>query len=67
MEYLTREQVGTLLRDRAAKVGTQRKLATALGISTAYLSDVIRGTSDPGPRLLRALGLRHVDRYETSP
>lgn len=34
------------------------------GISAGYLSDVTLGRRAPGPKILTALGLRRVVRYE---
>jgi hypothetical protein len=37
-----------------------RKVALTLDVSAAYLSDVMRGNRPPGPKVLKALGLRRV-------
>jgi len=37
--------------------GNQKLTAFALGISQQYLSDVLNGRRQPGPRLLGALGI----------
>ena len=47
----------TVLRAFVAHCGTQRKAATALGISQAYLSDLLAGHRAIGARLLGQLGL----------
>lgn len=55
---MTREQVIALLRKRCGESKTQAEAAEALGITPAYLSDVLNGRRDPGPKVLTALGLQ---------
>jgi len=43
---------------------SRAQAAKSLGISPQYLSDIITGRRRPGPSVLRALGIRRVDRYE---
>lgn len=43
---------------------TQTQAAVTLGISPQYLNDVIQGRREPGPKLLKALGLKRVPHYE---
>ena len=60
MENLTPlELLKTRLKGR-----TQSALAKELGVSPAYLSDILRGKRDPGPQVLGALGLERVVTYE---
>ena len=35
-----------------------RQYAIIIGISAAYLSDILRFNREPGPRILKRLGLR---------
>jgi hypothetical protein len=58
------EHVVERLRKFAANFGTRAKAAKAIGISPQYLSDIILRRRRPGPSVLRALGIRRVDRYE---
>ena len=51
------------LRQSANQRGSQRALAKELGVSEAYLSDVINGRRDPGRKILKALGLERVVAY----
>ncbi len=53
---MTADEVRDLLREKL-KGGTQNDLAHDLGISPAYLCDVLGGFRNPGVKLLRALGL----------
>ncbi len=52
------------LLDRMAKQhGSQKALAKALKIHPTYLSMVMLGRKDPGPSLLKPLGLERVVTY----
>lgn len=55
---MTHEQVIALLRKFCAQYETQAAAAEALGIKPAYLSDVLNSRRDPGPLILKGLGLR---------
>jgi DNA-binding transcriptional regulator YdaS (Cro superfamily) len=46
------------------KAGSQVGAAKSLGVSASYLNDVIHARRAPGPKLLKALKLRSVTRYE---
>ncbi len=56
MHTLTKAQLLAVIRARVATVGSQKRLADALGCSQQYLSDVLAERRDPGPTLLRKLG-----------
>lgn len=45
------------LRKQSQARGSQRALAKYLGVSPAYLSDVLKGRREPGPKILDALGM----------
>lgn len=45
---------------------SKTKAAAALGISAQYLHDVMQGRREPGPKLLRALGVERVPHYKES-
>lgn len=47
----------------ARQHGTQAALADRLGISAVYLGDVLKGKQAPGPKLLKALGIKRVTLY----
>lgn len=51
-----------LVACRAA--GSQRAWALAHGISPVYVGEVLKGVRDPGPLVLRVLGLRRRVVYE---
>lgn len=51
------------LRRRLARK-TQTALATELGVSTAYLNDVLQGRREAGEKLLKPLGMSKVVTYK---
>jgi DNA-binding transcriptional regulator YdaS (Cro superfamily) len=51
-----------IIRERIGK-GSQRDFAQLLGVSPSYLSDVLKGRRDAGPKVLAALGLKRVVSY----
>ena len=60
---LTQEQVLKLMRTRQGS-RTHGEFAKELGIYASQLSAIYRGETGIGPRVLRALGLTKVVRYE---
>lgn len=61
---MTRKELVAHLRRKAKEVGSQRKLARWLKVSTTHLNDVINLKRNPSTKLLKALGLKVVTRYE---
>lgn len=51
------------LQSRVADCGTQKEYAASLGVSAAYLSDVLNKRRDPGRRFLDAVGFERVVTY----
>jgi len=51
------------LRRRAKMAGSQAKVAKALGVTPAAITQALRGDREPGPALLRTLGLERVVLY----
>lgn len=49
-----------ILKKKVAQAGSQKNAATELGISAAYLSDLINGRRGIGDKMLKMLGLRIV-------
>lgn len=58
-KILSSEQVLQLLKKRQGN-RPNTELAAELGISKQYLGDVLRGRRDPGPPILKALGIKKV-------
>jgi transcriptional regulator with XRE-family HTH domain len=50
----------TLIRELKRRQGERslRQFAAELGVAPSYLSDVYRGRREPGPKILRLLGVR---------
>lgn len=61
MTAYTQTQVIEMLRRQIALRRTQKAMAAELGISQAYLSDIIHGRRAPGQAVLALLGLE--ERY----
>jgi len=40
--------------------GSQRAYARSIGVSQAYVGDILAGNRQPGDRVLAALGLRRI-------
>ncbi len=55
---LSKADLVELLRQRAKRIGSQQRLAETLGVTPPYLSDVLGGRREPGPKILKALRLR---------
>ncbi len=51
------------LQAEVAKTGSQAAAAKKLGITGAYVSDLLAGKREPGGKVLRALGFLRVVRY----
>lgn len=61
---MTPVQFILFLRKQLPRYGSQNAMARAMGISGAYLSDLLNGKREPGEKVLNALGLERVVRYE---
>lgn len=61
MATYTQQQVIEMLRRQIALRRTQKAMAAELGISQAYLSDILRGRRAPGQAVLALLRLE--ERY----
>ena len=59
---MNREQVLKLIRKRRRDM-TLKQSAEDLGVSLSYLSEIYRGTRAPGPKVLRALGIKSKVEY----
>ena len=61
---MTRESVIRKLRQLIAEKGTAKAAAQFLGVSSQYLSDVLKGRRDPGDKILSSMGLQSRVVYE---
>jgi hypothetical protein len=59
---LTEEQVRETVRKCMGK-GSQKDMASVLRVSPQYLNDFLKGRREPGPSILKELGLRREVRY----
>ena len=57
---LTTAEVLVALRQAVDAAGSQRTYASQIGVSQAYLADVLHGRRFAGERVLNALGLRRI-------
>ena len=60
---LTSNDVVKQLETAAAKAGSQRALAIEIGVSAAYVSDILAGKREPFGRVLDYLGLERKVGY----
>ena len=63
---VTASVVVARIRRQVELFDNQAEAAKALGVSSQYLTDVLTGNRQPGPKILKALNLRRVFRYEDS-
>lgn len=63
MSGLSLVDVYSRIRRACAAAGSQKQWAEQHGLSQAYVSDVLNARTDPGPAILKAIGLRKVVRY----
>lgn len=61
---INEQKLIAMLVKELAKHGTQSALAKSMGISDAYLSDVLSGNRGAGKKVLASLGLKRVVFYE---
>jgi len=52
--------VKAVIAGRIKRAGSMRRLARELGVSAAYISDVMRDKRNPGPAILDPLGIECV-------
>jgi len=55
---MTRDEVVMLLQKMVDRAGSQSAFAKEIGVTGAYIGDVLHGKRDPGPAILKVLGLR---------
>ncbi len=60
---MTADDVRNLIRKACRMAGSQKAWAEAIGISSAFLSDVLGGGREPSPAILKPLGLERVVIY----
>jgi hypothetical protein len=60
---MTADDVRNLLRNACEKAGTAAAWADANDLSAAYVSDTLSKKREPGPAILKALGLTSEMQY----
>jgi len=63
MKSFTQAEVIETIKE-LVRGNSQKKIAKEWHVSPAYFSDVIRGRREPGKKILKAMGLKKVVRYE---
>lgn len=61
---ITVDEVRRRLQQQVELYGSQTAAAQHLGVSLAYLNDVIRGKREPGEKLLTPIGIQKVVIYQ---
>lgn len=61
---MTLDKVVEQLRREVAEAGSEIAWAAPHGISQSYVNFVLRNVIRPGPKILKALGLKKVISYE---
>lgn len=61
---MNKKELDTFIKGVAAQYKSQREFAKAVGLSPAYVGDVLLGRREPSERFLDAIGVEKVVRYE---
>lgn len=61
---ITRDDLAVRIRAAVKAAGSQRALARQWEISPSYLTDLLRGLREPGPKILEVLGVERVVMYQ---
>ncbi len=60
---ITRDELTDLIRVAVQAAGSQRALARQWEVAPAYITDLLHGLRDPGPKILEAMGYERVVTY----
>ena len=61
---MNKKELDTFIKGVAAQYKSQREFAKVIGLSPAYVGDVLLGRREPSERFLGAIGVEKVVRYE---
>lgn len=61
---MSQDEFIEFLRNHIAEHGTQQDFAERIGVTPAYVSDVLRGQRKPGKKLLDAMGFERIEMYQ---
>jgi plasmid maintenance system antidote protein VapI len=62
-EEITQAEILEIIKEMAKKWDTQKELAEHLGISNAYMSDILAGIRPVSDGVARRLGYRRIVKY----
>jgi hypothetical protein len=62
---IVQRRLRQILRDRGDRWGTKIELASEIGVSGPFLTQVMNGRKLPGPKILAYLGLEARQAYRT--
>jgi predicted transcriptional regulator len=62
-QEITQDEIKGIIEDMVQKWGSQRKVADHLGISAAFLSDIINGNRPVSNQVAQKLGYKKVVKY----
>jgi plasmid maintenance system antidote protein VapI len=62
-EEITQDEIKEIIEQMVTTWGSQRKLADHLGISAAFLSDIINGNKPVSNQVAQKLGYKKVVKY----
>jgi hypothetical protein len=60
---ITRDELIDLIRTAVKAAGSQRALARQWDVAPAYITDLLHGLRDPGPKVLEAMGYERIVVY----
>ena len=63
---MSEAEVIKMVRRDVKKAGSLRAFGNLVGVSAAYLHDILHGRRHPGPAIAKHYGLRLVTRYITT-
>ncbi len=61
---MTLSEFVVYLWDQVEQCGEQKKYAARIGVSQAYLNDVLNGSREPGRKILDGAGFERVISYK---
>lgn len=62
-DEITQDEILAIIKEMAKKWDTQKELADHLGISNAYMSDILAGIRPVSQGVARKLGYKRVIKY----
>jgi plasmid maintenance system antidote protein VapI len=62
-EEITQAEILSIIKEMVGKWGTQKELADHLGISNAYLNDIIHGKQAVSNKVAQKLGYKRVIKF----